>query len=645
MTRVLMTMPKLISTMGRHARAKGLSLLWCLGVSVTSVAAAWTVPAFAVANTAHGTSSASAPIAIRRGSGGAAPAANGSVNGGTGASGAAAAPQGSAGANNTVTNAANGTHASGTAPTVSGSNGASATGLSSMPSAAGPAGATTNGVAAATAPGAASGVVPASMALALPDFTSLVDKVGPAVVNIRTTQRVSLRQARSGRSPDDSSADSDGGSGGSANGGGQGDSGPSTGDMADFFRRFFGIPLPPGLLPNSKNGTQPKQQTPEVERDNGLGSGFILSADGYVMTNAHVVEGADSIYVTLTDRRQFKARLIGLDKMTDVAVVKIAATDLPMVTIGDSEKVKVGEWVLAIGSPFGLENTVTAGIVSAKSRYTGEYLPFIQTDVAVNPGNSGGPLIDMNGEVIGINSQIYSRTGGFMGISFSIPIDEAIRVANQLKTTGVVTRGRIGVMIGPVTADVAESLGLPRSEGALVSNVVSGGPAEKAGVEAGDIILNYDGHAIDQFGDLPRLVGGAKPGTEAPMVVWRKGQTRDITVVVAQQQSQRVPALPPTPPDAATRPTNPLGLSVGDLTPDQRKTVGRGGAQVLASSGLGQAAGILKGDLILRIGNVDVDTAKAFEQQAGRLATGRPVAVMIRRGDSTIFVPIRLPGR
>ncbi|MGI4858517.1 MAG: trypsin-like peptidase domain-containing protein, partial [Janthinobacterium lividum] len=238
--------------------------------------------------------------------------------------------------------------------------------------------------------------------IALPDFTPLVDKVGPAVVNIRTTERV--RVARAGGAPR------------------RGPGSADDGDMSEFFRRFFGIPLPPGLLPDSRRGSPEAPGAPsDAERDNGLGSGFILSSDGYVMTNAHVVEGADAIYVTLTDRREFKARLIGVDKPTDVAVLKIDASKLPAVVIGDSEKVRVGEWVLAIGSPFGLENTVTAGIVSAKSRYTGEYLPFIQTDVAVNPGNSGGPLINMRGEVIGINSQIYSRTGGFMGISFSIP--------------------------------------------------------------------------------------------------------------------------------------------------------------------------------------------------------------------------------
>lgn len=457
--------------------------------------------------------------------------------------------------------------------------------------------------------------------IALPDFAPLVDKVGPAVVNIRTTERV--RVARSGTMPRGGAED---------------------GEMADFFRRFFGIPLPPGLLPDNRRSAPETPGAPDAERDNGLGSGFILSSDGYVMTNAHVVDGADAIYVTLTDRREFKARLIGVDKPTDVAVLKIDASKLPAVVIGDSEKVRVGEWVLAIGSPFGLENTVTAGIVSAKSRYTGEYLPFIQTDVAVNPGNSGGPLINMRGEVIGINSQIYSRTGGFMGISFSIPIDEAMRVANQLKTTGVVTRGRIGVQIGPVTGDVAESLGLPYSEGALVSGVVAGGPAEKAGVLPGDIILQYDGHAINQFGDLPRLVGGARPGSQAPLVVYRKGQSKTLVVTIAQQTADKAaPAAAAQPdPSAPVRPRNPLGLTVGDLTPQQARALGnRGGVQVLASEGPSRGAGLLKGDLILRVGNTDVASAREFDAVVARLGARPLVPLLVQRGDATLFVAVR----
>jgi serine protease Do len=293
-------------------------------------------------------------------------------------------------------------------------------------------------------------------------------------------------------------------------------------EMQEFFRRFFGQPAPgaPRQGPRSK----PKPQQPqEEERPRGVGSGFILTADGYVMTNAHVVEDASEVLVTLPDKREFKAKIIGADKRTDVAVVKIDATGLPAVKVGDISKLRVGEWVMAIGSPFGLENTVTAGIVSAKQRDTGEYLPFIQTDVAINPGNSGGPLINMRGEVVGINSQIYSRSGGFMGISFSIPIDEAIRVSDQLRTSGRVSRGRIGVQIDQVTKDVAEAIGLGKAQGALVRGVEAGSPGEKAGVEPGDVITKFDGKAIEKPSDLPRLVGNTKPGTKSTLTVFRRG--------------------------------------------------------------------------------------------------------------------------
>jgi len=483
--------------------------------------------------------------------------------------------------------------------------------------------------------------------LLLPDFASLVDRVGPAVVNIRTTQRVPVnttaRRSRRGSADDGSSGDG-------------GDSAARTrpsDDMSEFFKRFFGIPLPPGMFGNNGGqGAAPGDNAPsEVERDNGVGSGFILSADGYVMTNAHVVQGADAIYVALTDRRQYKARLIGVDKLTDVAVVKIDAKNLPTVAIGDSSQVRVGEWVLAIGSPFGLENTVTAGIVSAKSRYTGEYLPFIQTDVAVNPGNSGGPLIDLQGNVIGINSQIYSNSGGFMGISFSIPIDEAMRVANQLEKSGVVTRGRIGVMIGPVTSDVAEALGLPRAEGALVTGTVPDSPARKGGLLPGDIILNYDGRAIDQYGELPRMVGAATPGTDAPLTVWRKGRTRTLTVTVAQQENATVAEGAATRPDASqsrSLTSNPLGLRVADLTDAQARTIGsHNGVQVLSSEGPSLAAGIMKGDIVLRVGDTDITDQQQFDALALRQSGDRPVALLVQRADLATFVPVvpRAPRR
>ncbi|MFM0594494.1 DegQ family serine endoprotease [Paraburkholderia dilworthii] len=464
----------------------------------------------------------------------------------------------------------------------------------------------------------------------LPDFTDLVDKVGPAVVNIRTTTRVSNSSgARGGLPP-----------------------GMDDGDMSEFFRRFFGIPLPqspqsPGSPRGGDNGgSGGSQDTPDntdPEQNSGVGSGFILSADGYVMTNAHVVDDADTIYVTLTDKREFKAKLIGVDDRTDVAVVKISAANLPTITIGDSNKVRVGEWVVAIGSPFGLENTVTAGIVSAKGRDTGDYLPFIQTDVAVNPGNSGGPLINMQGEVIGINSQIYSRTGGFMGISFAIPIDEAMRVADQLKTSGKVVRGRIAVAIGEVTKDVADSLGLPKAQGALVSSVEPGGPADKAGVQPGDIILKFNGHSVDTATDLPRMVGDTKPGTKSTITIWRKGQTRDLPVTIAEMQPDKTTKADqkkPQPPKQ--RATNVLGLAVSDIPADQLKSLKlHNGVQVDAADGPAARVGLQKGDIVLRVGDTDITSAKQFDDLSAHLDPSKMVALLVRRGENTQFVPVR----
>ena len=500
----------------------------------------------------------------------------------------------------------------------------------------------------ASAPGAATPAVTlaAVPGVNLPDFTSLVDKVGPSVVNIRTTSRVSSSNDLRGLPP-----------------------GMDNGDMSEFFRRFFGIPMPgtPGSPSSPRGGgggggngnggdqggdsgrgnRSAPQDSPDSqdnsEQSSGVGSGFIMSADGYVMTNAHVVDDADTIYVTLTDKREFKAKLIGVDERTDVAVVKIQATSLPAITVGDSNKVRVGEWVLAIGSPFGLDNTVTAGIVSAKGRDTGDYLPFIQTDVAVNPGNSGGPLINMAGEVIGINSQIYSRTGGFMGISFAIPIDEAMRVADQLKTGGKVVRGRIAVAIGEVTKEVADSLGLPKAQGALVSSVEAGGPADKAGIQPGDIILKYNGHDVSTATDLPRMVGDTKPGTKATVTVWRKGQSRDLPITIAEMQPDKVTkAEARKTPAPKERASNTLGIAVSDIPADQKKSLKvTNGVMVDAVEGPAARAGFQKGDIILRIGDTDITSAKQFDAVAQNVDPSKMVAVLVRRGDNTQFVPLR----
>ena len=448
----------------------------------------------------------------------------------------------------------------------------------------------------------------------LPDFTDLVEQVGPAVVNIRTVERV-----RAG-----------------------GRSGPGDEEMQEFFRRFFGIPLPG----TPRQGPRQEPQEPsEREVPRGVGSGFIISADGFVMTNAHVVDGADEVLVTLTDKREFKARIVGADKRTDVAVVKIEASGLPAVRIGDVSRLKVGEWVMAIGSPFGLENTVTAGIVSAKQRDTGDYLPFIQTDVAVNPGNSGGPLINMRGEVVGINSQIYSRSGGFMGISSAIPIDEAMRVSEQLRANGRVTRGRIGVQIDQVSKDVAESIGLGKPQGALVRGVESGSPADKAGVEAGDIITRFDGRAIEKASDLPRLVGNTKPGTRSALTVFRRGQTRDLSITIAELEPEQVarrPAARGSAPPKAGEAAQALGLTVAELTETQKKELKvRHGVRVEAASDAGARAGLREGDVILSIGNVEIRNVREFETAVAKTERGKPVNMLVQRGELVQFVLVR----
>ena len=441
----------------------------------------------------------------------------------------------------------------------------------------------------------------------LPDFSELVDRVGPSVVNIRTTER----RSSAGNTEIDPS-------------------------MEEFFRRF-GIPIP--NRPDRRNG--PRDNDEPQQR--GVGSGFVLTSDGFIMTNAHVVEGADEVIVTLTDKRELKARIVGSDKRSDVAVVKIEASGLSPVKIGDVNRLKVGEWVMAIGSPFGLDNTVTAGIVSAKQRDTGDLLPLIQTDVAINPGNSGGPLLNLRGEVVGINSQIYSRSGGFMGISFAIPIDEAQRVADQLRTNGRVIRGRIGVEIGPVNKDVAESIGLGTARGASVVRVEKDGPADKAGIEAGDVITKVDGKTVERSGDLPRLIGNIKPGTRSSLQVFRRGANKDIAVTVGEFEADR-PARrasnEPSPAPQAAR--TALGLTVSDLSDAQKKELRvRGGVKVDAVEGAAERAGMREGDVILSIDNAEVGDTRQFAAVAAKADRSKAISVLVRRGDWTNYVIIR----
>ncbi len=447
----------------------------------------------------------------------------------------------------------------------------------------------------------------------LPDFTDMVDKVGPAVVNIRTTER--LRDT------------------------GQ----PGEDEMQEFFRRFFGgqMPSPRGQgTPRGKPRAAPQEQ--EVQR--GVGSGFITSADGYVLTNAHVVDGADEVYVTLTDKREFKAKVLGSDARTDVALLKIDGARLPVLTMGDSNKIRVGEWVIAIGSPFNLENTVTAGIISAKARDTGEYLPLIQSDVAVNPGNSGGPLINMRGEVIGINSQIATLSGAYNGISFAVPIDEAMRVADQLKKSGKVTRGRIGVQVGEVTREVAESLGLKGARGAEVSMVEDDGPAAKAGVKPGDIILKFNGTDIDKSSDLPRLVGNTTPNTKATVTVWRTGKSVDLPVTIAELKSDqpekggRGERGKPKAEGAA----NALGLKVTDLTAAEKKELGvPGGVKVTSADGVALGAGLQEDDVLVQLNNSQITDAKQFAGLVAKLDPKKNSVVLVRRGELSRFLTLR----
>jgi serine protease Do len=437
-----------------------------------------------------------------------------------------------------------------------------------------------------------------SAASALPDFSALVEQNGPAVVNISTTAAPVRTQMQLPQIPGD------------------------PGDpIQDFFRRFQ-IPMPQG----------------DAIRK-GVGSGFIVSADGYILTNAHVVDDASEVTVKLTDKREFKAKVIGVDRRTDVALVKIDARDLPTVRIGDATKARVGEWVAAIGSPFGLENTVTAGIISAKSRSLPDetYVPFIQTDVAINPGNSGGPLFNMAGEVIGINSQIYSRTGGYMGLSFAVPIDVAMKVKNDLQKYGKVSRGRLGVTIQGVSQELADSFGLKKAQGALVAAVEPKSPADKAGVKTGDIILAVDGHDIENSVDLPRVIGETRPGTTVNLKVWRQGGTQELRASLAEAPAEKVARADS---ESKAKPSK-LGLALRPLTEEERKQIeAEGGLLVEQSEGPAARAGVQAGDVILAFNNQPVKTVDQLRRLVDR--SRGSVALLIQREGNKIYVPIRL---
>ena len=436
----------------------------------------------------------------------------------------------------------------------------------------------------------------------LPDFTTLVEKQGAAVVNVSTTQMIQASQSVP-----------------FIPGLPQGD------PLAELLRRF-GAPMP------------------REQETHSLGSGFLISSDGYILTNAHVVDAADKITVRLTDKREFKAKVIGADKRTDVALLKIEATGLPKINQGDPAMLKVGEWVLAIGSPFGFDSSVTAGIVSGKGRSLQQenFVPFIQTDVAINPGNSGGPLFNMKGEVVGINSQIYSRSGGYMGLSFAIPIDVAMEVANQLRASGKVTRGRIGVVIQEVTKDLADSFGLRSSSGALISAVEKGGPADKAGIQASDVILKFDGKAIGESRDLPLIVAGTQPGSKVSVQLWRKGATKEVNLTVAEMPSDgRVVHTSKN--ESSGEQIARLGLSVVELSDEQKKQLEiEGGLLIDEVKGSNVRGELQRGDIILDLNNTQIISIDQLNAVLKAVPKGRTVALRVRRGDIISYIPIKL---
>ena len=429
----------------------------------------------------------------------------------------------------------------------------------------------------------------------LPDFTELAEKQSPVVVNISSIQKNRANQMMPG-SPEDE-------------------------QMQEFFKRF-GIPVPPGMPPQNGRG---QQATPE-KQVYATGSGFIVSADGFILTNAHVVKDADEVMVKLNDKREFKAKVIGIDLRTDVAVLKVNANNLPKVNIGNPDTIKVGEWVAAIGAPFGLENTMTVGIVSAKGRALPQenFVPFIQTDVAINPGNSGGPLFNLKGEVIGINSQIYSRTGGYMGLSFAIPINVAMDVMGQLKSNGKVIRGWLGIAIQEVTKELSESFGMKNTNGALVAGIEKGAPAEKGGLLPGDVITKFDGKVIESSSDLPKAVGNTKPGKTVVAEVFRKGSVKTLNLTVGEMPSDQAEVIAnnKTPEKAEV---NRLGLVLKEAPPQQRKKMsGKKGLLVVDAQGSAAAAGIRRGDIVLALNNSEVESAEAFAKEVRLSQMARP---------------------
>jgi serine protease Do len=403
---------------------------------------------------------------------------------------------------------------------------------------------------------------------------------------------------------------------------------PDIPGLQEFFRGF-GKNMPHNMNPRGNGGSVPMR---------GLGSGFIVSDDGYILTNAHVVDGAEHVNVRLTDRREFKAKVVGIDKQTDIAVLKIDAKSLPTVKLGKSSEANVGEWVVAIGSPFGFDNSVTAGIVSAKGRPLPDssYVNFIQTDVAVNPGNSGGPLFNLAGEVIGINSQIYSQNGGYQGISFAIPIEVALNVKDQLVKHGKVSRGRLGVTVQEVNATLADSFGLDRPHGALISSVDAGGPAEKAGLQVGDIILKYNGAPIERSSDLPMLVADAPVGKSSAIDVWRKGSAKTLSVSTGEAKPMENVAN-----NDVASPKGRLGVAVRPLSPDERKeNGGKGGLVIEQVGGAAARAGIQQGDILLAINGAPVTTTEALREHVAK--AGKSAALLIQRENRQLFVPVEL---